>query len=125
MPLNSLAETLAGGGQFEESLALIDLNIEFHPEDSFTRALQGAILISAGKQDEAIAAFEKALEINPKNSWARQQLERAARKRGIVERPTIRRDRGPSSGSVPKRRFAPDFHRNRLHGTLFGDPGEE
>ncbi len=76
-PLNALAERVSRGGQLEEGLALIDLNIEFHPEDGYTRILQGGILMSAGKRGEAIAAFEKALEINPENSWARRQLERA------------------------------------------------
>ncbi len=75
-PLNGLAETLGGSGKLDEALAIVNLNIEFHPDDAYTRMMAGGIHQARGESPEAIAAFEKAIEIDPNNPWAKQQLER-------------------------------------------------
>ncbi len=75
-PLNGLAETLGGSEKLDEALAIVEMNIEFHPDDSYTRMMAGGIHQARGENAEAIAAFEKAVEIEPGNRWAKQQLER-------------------------------------------------
>ncbi len=75
-PLNGLAELLGGSDKLDEALAIVEMNIEFHPEDSYTRMMAGGIHQARGENAEAIAAFEKAVAIEPENRWAKQQLER-------------------------------------------------
>ncbi len=75
-PLNGLAETLGGSEKLDEALALVEMNIEFHPDDSYTRMMAGGIHQARGENAQAIAAFERAVEIEPGNRWAKQQMER-------------------------------------------------
>lgn len=75
-PLNSLAETIGRAGDTDAALALIHLNIEFHPDSSYTRMLLGGIHVAREENDEAIAAFKKAIELDPTNTWAQRQIDR-------------------------------------------------
>jgi hypothetical protein len=75
IPLNSLAERLAGSRKMDEAFAMIELNIEFNPEDSWTRMLQGGLHKAGGDKEKAKASFRKALELDPENRWAKKELE--------------------------------------------------
>jgi len=73
-PLNGMAESLFRAKKVDESLAFIDLSLEMHPDDSFTYTLKGGILKAMGKTDEAVAAYKKAIELDPENRWAKKSL---------------------------------------------------
>jgi hypothetical protein len=73
-PINSLAEDLARSGKLDESLALLRMNVELHPDDSYTRAMHGEILKAMGRMDEAVEAYRKAVELDPDSNWIRQEL---------------------------------------------------
>ncbi len=75
--LTSLAERVARQqGEPATALALLDLNTELHPESSYTYVMQARIHMMSDHRDDAIRSFERALEMAPENTWARQQLER-------------------------------------------------
>ena len=74
-PLNDLAERLTGQKKLDEALAVAALNAELHPRDAWTRLMLAGVHKARGEKDLAIAAYEKALEINPGNAWAKKQLE--------------------------------------------------
>lgn len=73
-PLNLLAERLGRMEKLDEAVALIETNIEFHPDDPFSRMLIGGVFAARGEDEKAIAALQKALELDPENSWAKRQL---------------------------------------------------
>lgn len=73
-PLNELAEHLGQSGKLDEALAIAQMNVEFHPADSYSRMMLGGIHAARGEKPKAIAAFKKAVEIEPNNTWARRQL---------------------------------------------------
>lgn len=74
--LNSVAETL-GRAKRDGALAMIRLNIEFHPESSYSHFIEGQLLMSQGDMAAGIKSMERALEIDPENSWYKQRIERA------------------------------------------------
>jgi len=53
------------------------MNLEYYPESSDTYVQLGNLLIQSGDKDGGIAALGKAIELDPRNRWARQQLRRA------------------------------------------------
>jgi tetratricopeptide (TPR) repeat protein len=75
-PLNSVAETLAQQQDMDGAVAIMKMNIEFNPDESYPHLLLGQIYAQKGDKDAAIASMERALEIEPDNNWAKQMLER-------------------------------------------------
>lgn len=75
-PLNSLAERLGRSDKLDDSLALLKLNLEYHPEDAYTYLVLGQIHAARGEIPDAIAATKRAIEIEPDNGWAKQTLQR-------------------------------------------------
>lgn len=73
-PLNALAERMARSQQLDEALALMETNVGFHPEDPYARMLLGGVHQGRGEKESAIAAFKKAIELDPDNPWAKRQL---------------------------------------------------
>lgn len=61
---------------FAGALALLRLNLEFNPQHVSTHIALGRVHAASGDTAASIASYEKALEIDPGNRWARQQLER-------------------------------------------------
>lgn len=74
-PLNDLAERLFRKGDTDTALTLAELNSDLHPDYVWSRVLQAGIHKSRGEKDEAIAAYEAALEIEPDNQYVKKQLE--------------------------------------------------
>ncbi len=69
------AASLLDAQQFEEALDKIDYAIEQVPNEADFHALRGNVLQSTLRFGEAIAAYEQALERNPKHAGAKRNLE--------------------------------------------------
>jgi len=75
-PLNSIAETLS---QEKDDLAgaisIMKLNVEFNPDNVGNYLILGKLYAVSKDTVAAAAAFERALELEPDNPWAKQMLE--------------------------------------------------
>jgi tetratricopeptide (TPR) repeat protein len=69
-----LADAYQAAGRSEDAASLIREQIKKTPEDSQSYLVLGVILKRQKKNDEARKAFEKAIEFNPKNVVAIDQL---------------------------------------------------
>src|SRR6266487_6668387 len=69
-----LADAYQGVGRSEEAASLIREQIKKTPQDSQSYLLLGVILKQQKKNDESRKAFEKAIELNPENVVAIDQL---------------------------------------------------
>ena len=61
----------------EAGLRLLRLNLEHYPESADTWVQLGNLLLENGERDAGIEALEKAVKLDPRNRWARNQLRRA------------------------------------------------
>lgn len=75
IPINSLAEQLARSGKLDEALALLTMNVELKPDVVWTRILLSGVYRERGETEQAVAALEKALEIEPDNPFVKKQLQ--------------------------------------------------
>lgn len=73
--LMELARNLAVGGRTAEALRMLQLNAEYYPRSVATWLQIGEVHALRSERDAAIAAFEKALEIDPRNQQASRRLE--------------------------------------------------
>lgn len=73
-PLLNVAQGLAGGGDSASALAILDLSISYFPTSTQSYSAKGEVHAGAGQTAEAIAAFEKALELDPDNRLAQRRL---------------------------------------------------
>lgn len=73
-PLLNVAQALASGGDAASALAILDLSISYFPTSTQSYTAKGQVHATAGETAEAIAAFEKALELDPENPVAQQRL---------------------------------------------------
>ncbi len=69
-PLIEAAGQQAQGGATEEAVALLELNAEYFPESGQTYTALGETHRTAGNTEAALAAYRRALEINPDNPVA-------------------------------------------------------
>jgi hypothetical protein len=60
----------------EAAMAVVDMNLEYHPESVQSWLLKGQINAFEGDTEAAIQAYEKSLELEPDNPPAVQALER-------------------------------------------------
>jgi len=65
-------------GDFAQALAMLDMLAEAAPKDKRGHFGRGAALLGLGRLDEARAAFDRALAIDPNYEAARQQLDSLA-----------------------------------------------
>jgi tetratricopeptide (TPR) repeat protein len=76
--LTEVASDLADSKKdYDGALSLVRLNLEFNPKDVNSYVLMGRLQLAKGDKAGGIASYEKALELDPENRWAKQQLERA------------------------------------------------
>jgi len=74
-PLNTVAEELAQAENLDGAVQVMKMNIELNPDQSYPHLLLGQIYAQMGDKEAAIASMERALEIDPKNDWAKKMLE--------------------------------------------------
>jgi len=63
--LTRLAEELAAQEETEGALQVLDLESELHPEFANAFRTRGEILANAGRTEEAVASYEKGMELAP------------------------------------------------------------
>lgn len=74
--LNSIAEALSQEmGDVAGAISIMKMNIEFNPEDVTSHLMLGRLYAASGDKVSAAAEFERALELEPDNPWAKQMLE--------------------------------------------------
>ena len=74
-PLNMFMEFLAGSGKADEALQVQERTAEFHPDDTFVQVALGQAYERGGDRQKAMAAYRRALEIDPSNGFAKSRLE--------------------------------------------------
>ncbi|HJK25353.1 MAG TPA: tetratricopeptide repeat protein, partial [Methanocorpusculum sp.] len=67
-----LANLLVRTGKWEEALTIADEVLLVTPEDDEVWSIKGAACAYLGRKDEAVAAFGKAMKINPKEKSYKQ-----------------------------------------------------
>jgi hypothetical protein len=72
--INELARHLATDGKPVEAAAILEMNAEFNPQSVSIPMMIGEIWRGRGEKDKAIAAYQRALKIDPQNQQARQRL---------------------------------------------------
>ena len=75
-PLNAAAETLARRGDLSDALSVIRVNVEYNEGEPFPHALEAQILMQMGDREGAVAAMERAVELDPDSQQFRALLER-------------------------------------------------
>lgn len=73
--LNSFGYQLMAQDRTEEALQIFELNTTLYPNGYNTHDSYGECLLELGRKEEAVAAYQKSLELNPENSNARQVIE--------------------------------------------------
>ncbi len=79
MGLNVFGYSLSSQGKDEDALKIFELNTRLYPNAANTYDSYGEILLKLNRTQEALKAYKKALELNPKNMNASQiinQLEK-------------------------------------------------
>ncbi len=65
---------LMGSGKIDDALKILKLNTELYPKAFNTFDSYGECLVKAGNIEQGIIAYEKSLELNPKNEHAKKAL---------------------------------------------------
>ncbi len=80
--LNNVSETLARQeNDLDSALAMIRLNIEFHPESAYSHVIQARILMAKNDPDGAVSSLKRAMEIEPGNQFYEGMLKRIQNRR--------------------------------------------
>jgi Flp pilus assembly protein TadD len=79
--LNSLGYRLLNDGRVEDALRVFRLNVRVHPQYANGWDSLGEGYERAGRVEEAIAAFERVLQLEPHNPRARELLQRLKARR--------------------------------------------
>jgi len=75
-PLNSIAETLSQDrDDVAGAISIMKLNVEFNPDNVGSYLMLGRLYAANEDMPAAAAAFERALELEPDNPWAKQMLQ--------------------------------------------------
>lgn len=74
IPLNVVGESLLGADKIKEATAVLELDAELNPQSDWGRYLLGIAHTSGGEKEKARADFQRVLELNPKNSMAKNIL---------------------------------------------------
>jgi hypothetical protein len=75
IPLNVVGESLLESDKIKEAIAILELDAELNPQSAWGRYLLGVAHVTGGEKEKARADFQKALELNPKDSMAKKRLE--------------------------------------------------
>ena len=72
--LNFLGYEFLGAGEVDAAIAIFELNIERFPDDANSYDSLGEAYLAKGEREKGIAAYKKALEVDPSFENARQVL---------------------------------------------------
>lgn len=74
--LNQLGYRLLGEQRYSEAIAVLELNVEAHPDSWNAYDSLGEACMGAGDRERAIELYRRSLELNPDNSNGEAMLER-------------------------------------------------
>jgi len=74
--INTAGYRFLGEGRVDEAIRLFEFNTELFPDSWNTWDSLGEGLMTAGRYDEAIARYERSLQVNPSNENGVRMLER-------------------------------------------------
>ncbi|MGA7381232.1 MAG: DUF2306 domain-containing protein [Terriglobales bacterium] len=74
--LNALGYRLIGAKKFKEAIRILQLNVEAYPQSSNVYDSLGEAYLDDGNKPQAIANYQRSLELNPKNRGASEVLRR-------------------------------------------------
>jgi tetratricopeptide (TPR) repeat protein len=77
----NLAEKLFEVKSYDKALENVDVSIERNPSVAAAYALRGDILIAQGKCPEAVSAFDRALQLDPRDARALQGMKTCQQKK--------------------------------------------
>lgn len=72
--MNELARQLEADGRLAEAAIMLELNEEFHPRDASIPRTLGPLYEIIGRTDDAVAAYRRALGLNPRDSRSLERL---------------------------------------------------
>jgi tetratricopeptide (TPR) repeat protein len=78
--LNALGYQLLKAKRFDAAIRVFQLNIEAYPNSANTYDSLGEAYMNAGDKPQAIANYQKSLQLNPKNANGARMLEKLAAK---------------------------------------------
>ncbi|MCB0284111.1 MAG: c-type cytochrome [Calditrichaeota bacterium] len=73
--LNEFGQSLLDSSKTDEALRVFNLNIEKFPKSSWAWSNLGQAYIKSGNNKEAQSALEKAIELDPRNRFAKRMLD--------------------------------------------------
>ncbi len=100
--LNDLGYQLMRSGKLKEAVEIFKLNVEMYPKSSNVYDSLGEGYSNLNERDLAIANYKKAIELDPKNTSAVEQLKR-------IESPTVSVDPKVFDTYVGEYELAPSF----------------
>jgi len=74
--LNGLGYRLIRANKFKEAIRILQLNVEAYPQSSNVYDSLGEAYMNAGDKSQAIANYQKSLQLNPKNGGAVSMLKK-------------------------------------------------
>ena len=74
--LNGLGYRLIRANKFTEAIRILQLNVEAYPQSSNVYDSLGEAYMNAGDKPQAIANYQKSLQLNPKNGGALTMLQK-------------------------------------------------
>jgi Flp pilus assembly protein TadD len=74
--LNGLGYRLIRANKFKEAIRILQLNVEAYPQSSNVYDSLGEAYMNDGNKPQAIANYQKSLQLNPKNSGAVNMLQK-------------------------------------------------
>jgi tetratricopeptide (TPR) repeat protein len=74
--LNGLGYRLIRANEFKEGIRILQLNVEAYPQSSNVYDSLGEAYMDDGSKPQAIANYQKSLQLNPKNSGAAKMLQK-------------------------------------------------
>jgi tetratricopeptide (TPR) repeat protein len=73
--VNTLAERLMEQKKHREAAVLLETSADFNQDAAWLQHLLGEARLALGDKAKALAAFSRALALNPHNDWTRKRLE--------------------------------------------------
>ena len=102
LELNALGYELLRQGRYGAAIAVLQLNTADHPGSSNAFDSLGEAYVEAGRREEALRSYRRALELDPVNENARQELERLRGSPAVTPvDPPARSDAG-TAGPIPR-----------------------